>query len=182
MVRAATPGDIGLLAGIEVAAGERFREIGMDGVADDSPPPLALYAEAQRRGHLWVATVDETVVGYAWAVDLEGQPHLEQISVVPELGGHGIGVALVDRVAVWATEVGGTSLTLSTFRDVPWNAPWYERLGFVAVERPDDEPRWRGVRRHEAEAGLDVDARVIMRLVLPAPAAPAEADSGPDPR
>ena len=29
------------------------------------------------------------------------------------------------------------TLTLTTFRDVPWNAPYYERMGFVVFEPAD---------------------------------------------
>lgn len=152
------------MAAIERDAGERFRDVGMGAVADDADPPLHQYQEAQRRGHLFVATVEGTLAGYAWVVDLDGQPHLEQISVRRAYGGHGVGVALVDRARAWAVEQGGDSLTLSTFRDVAFNGPWYARLGFVEVPDPDADPRWREIRRHERAAGLDVDARIIMRL------------------
>ena len=167
-VRLATPADVDLLAPIEVAAGARFREVGMADVADDDPPPRAQYEEAVRRGHLWVAELDGAVVGYAWGVLLDGQHHLEQVSVLPGASGAGVGTALVEQVASWARTDGGSSLTLSTFSDVPWNGPWYARRGFAPV--PDDEvatsPRWQALRRHEREAGLDVDARIVMRRAL----------------
>lgn len=183
MVRAARPDDLPLLAGIERHAGERFRDVGLGEVADHEPPSVALYAEAQRRGHLWVATLplgdgegdgqhhDGVIAGYAWALDLDGQPHLEQVSVLPQDGGHGVGVALIDRVTLWAKDIGGTSLTLSTFVDVAWNGPWYQRLGFASID-PDElarDPRWQELRAHEAAAGLDLSRRTVMRrpLVLP---------------
>lgn len=165
-IRAATVADLPLLGPIEDEAGELFRTVGMDSVADDPAPPLAIYAEAQRRGHLWVAEVHGQVVGYAWAVDVGGQPHLEQLSVVPAFGRRGIGAALIDRVSAWAAEQGADSLTLSTFADVAFNRPYYARLGFVVVPDPDDDPRWREVRGHERDAGLDVERRVIMRRAL----------------
>ena len=30
----------------------------------------------------------------------------------------------------------GASERLTTFRDVPYNAPWYARLGFVIIDEP----------------------------------------------
>lgn len=176
-VRSAEPAELAQLGAIEVAAGARFREVGLDSVAGDEPPPLSLLAEARRRGHLWVATVpsasgdERELVGYVWVLDLGGQPHLEQISVLPEHGGKGVGIALVDRVVAWARSIGGTSVTLSTFIDVPWNGPWYERLGFVAVDADEqtNDQRWIDLRAHEAAAGLDLSRRTVMRRPLRSP-------------
>jgi GNAT superfamily N-acetyltransferase len=100
--------------------------------------------------------------------DGAGRHHLEQISVVPEAGGLGVGAALMDAVIGWAGDDGAAALTLSTFRDLPFNRPWYERFGFDVVDEAEvaSDRCWQAVRRHEAEAGLDVDARVIMRKAL----------------
>ncbi|MGI8754460.1 MAG: hypothetical protein ACR2MB_01105, partial [Acidimicrobiales bacterium] len=81
LVRAASVDEVVLLAPLERAAGERFREAGMASVADDDPPTIEDYERARRGRRLWVATLDGEVVGYAWAEDLDGQAHLEQVSV-----------------------------------------------------------------------------------------------------
>lgn len=178
LVRPARHDDVAGLAAIEVAAGERFRDVGMDDIADDEPLAEKVLLAACDDGRLWVAELDGEVVGYALGVVLrpgssdapvpEAEPvaqhHLEQVSVVPAAGGRGVGSALVQAVAAWAWAGGGTSLTLSTFRDLPWNGPWYGRLGFEVV--PDDEldDLLQRVLAHEAEAGIDVSARVCMRL------------------
>jgi GNAT superfamily N-acetyltransferase len=169
VVRPGRAGDVALLGAIEVRAGERFRSVGMAEVADDGPYDDAFYLEALAGGRLWVAELSGEVVGYAVAHDLDGQPHLEQISVVPEAGGRGIGRSLVHAVEAWARSVGSSSLTLSTFRDVAWNAPYYAGLGFVVVADAQDDPRFRALRDHEIADGLDVEARVIMRLPLAGP-------------
>jgi GNAT superfamily N-acetyltransferase len=172
VVRSGRVDDVALLGGIEVRAGERFRSVGMDDVADDEPYDDAFYLDALTGGRLWVAELDAEVVGYAVAQDLDGQPHLAQISAGPEAGGRGIGRALVHAVGAWARSVGGTSLTLSTFRAVPWNAPYYAGLGFEPVEDATADPRFRAVRDHEAAEGLDIEARLIMRLRLDPGATP----------
>ena len=168
VVRPATGVDVPLLAAIELAAGARFREVGMGSIADDEPLPEAELRAAAADGRLWVAELDGAVVGYVLAVLLDdGAPHLEQVSVRPEAGGRGVGEALVRTVEAWArTTARPEALTLSTFRDVPWNGPWYARLGYEPV--PDDEldDALRAVRAHEAELGLDVTARLIMRRRL----------------
>jgi hypothetical protein len=56
-------------------------------------------------------------------------------------------------------------VTLTTFRDVPWNAPYYERLGFQAIA--DNSPGLAEIMREEASRGLDPATRVAM-ILLPA--------------
>lgn len=165
-IRPAVADDVVALGPIEVAAGRRFLEVGMPEVAGDDPPDDDIYAEAVADGRIWVAEVDGAVVGYAWAIDLDGQPHLEQLSVRPEHNGSGLGSALIDAVADWARARGGTSLTLSTFAELPFNAPFYARRGFEVVPAGAHGERFEALRRHEAELGLDVDARVVMRRPL----------------
>ena len=170
VIRAARLDDAPLLAPIERAAGERFRAIGMDDIADDDPEqPPEVVAAAVDDGRLWVAEVDGAVVGYALALDLDGQPHLEQVSVLPEHSGFGVGRALIDRVAAWAAAQGGDSLTLSTFRDVPWNGPLYAHLGFRFLEEEELDDTFVALRAHEADLGLDISIRAVMtRPVGPA--------------
>ncbi len=59
--------------------------------------------------------------------------HLEQLSVHPDHAGHGIGRALLREAIGWASAHGYDELTLVTYRDVPWNAPFYASEGFVEI-------------------------------------------------
>ena len=94
--------------------------------------PAEALAAALRRGHLWVAaaTADDVPVGFAYADVLDGALHLEELDVLPSWGRRGIGRALVATVLTAARDAGLPAVTLTTFRDVPWNAPFYARLGF----------------------------------------------------
>ena len=164
-VRPATAADVERFAAIEVASGERFRAVGMDDVADDEPFGDDVGLAAVRAGRAWVAELDGEVVGYALAIDLGddvGRPHLEQVSVVPEAGGRGVGAALVAAVVGWAADR-GPELTLSTFRDVAWNGPWYRSLGFEPIPEPELDGALLTLRDVEAAEGLDVGARWFMR-------------------
>jgi len=168
-IRHADDGDVDRLPPIEAAAGERFRTIpDLAFVADHDPAfDPAILGPALAEGRVWVAEAKDGLVGYALALDLDGQPHLEQISVLPAWSGRGVGRALIDAVAAWAAGR-GEWLTLATYRDVEWNAPLYAHLGWRVL--PESavlaDPRLVAVREEEATHGLDPDARVFMRLAV----------------
>ena len=167
-IRRASSSDLPLLASVEVAAGARFRELGLDTIADDPGPSVAELAPHLDDGTIWVAETDDGIVGYATASIVDGEGHLDQVSVVPEAGGMGFGSGLITEVHHWAATEGLPSVTLTTFRDVQWNGPYYERLGYLALDDRELGPELRAIREAEVDAGLDVLPRVAMRLVLPA--------------
>ncbi len=41
---------------------------------------------------------------------------------------------LLERVIESARQMGYPAVTLTTFREVPWNAPFYTRLGFAMLD------------------------------------------------
>ena len=136
IIRPALPADVLGLPAIEAAAGEAFRTVGMPEIADDPLPDVQQLKRHASDGRVRVATVSNEVVGYALAVVRDGSAHLEQVSVHPDHAGQRIGADLIDAVTSWARDRGDDRLTLTTFADVPWNAPYYRKLGFRAL--PDD--------------------------------------------
>ena len=164
MIRAARPSDYRKLSDIERRAGELFREVGLPEIADHEPFDADELASAVV---LFVATgPDEEPIGYAMVELVDGHAHLGQMSVLPEHGRQGIGTRLLDAVAGWATGQGHTEVTLTTFRDVPFNAPLYEKRGYTIVPETDWTDALRDLVAHEAELGLDPTTRVVMRLPL----------------
>ncbi|NNE73130.1 MAG: GNAT family N-acetyltransferase [Acidimicrobiales bacterium] len=153
---------------IELDAGRRFADIGMPETAAAPPPTAAELIEPIESGRAWVAEdSDGTVVGFAVAAIVDRQAHLSQVSVPVAGGGRGVGRALVDAVVEWGHSAGCEWLTLTTFRDVAFNGPWYTRLGFAAL--PDDEqgPQLQAIRATEIDAGLDAEApRFAMRRAI----------------
>ena len=124
------------LRAIERLAGERFREMGLPEVADDEPPPLDVLARYAGDGRCWVAVDDAAgPIGYVVVDSVDGNAHVEQVSVHPAHQGAGVGRALIERVSAWAGESGMPAVTLTTFSDVPWNAPLYRHLGFRVARR-----------------------------------------------
>lgn len=168
MIRLAEPADLPHLQDIEVAAGSIFRTLGMDAIADDPPPPIALLESYRADGRAWVwATGSAPPVAYCLVDVVDGNAHIEQVSVHPDHRGQRIGASLIDHIAEWARDRGLPELTLTTFVGVPWNEPYYTRLGFGILADDDLGPGLRAVRNDEAAHGLDRWPRVAMTRHVP---------------
>jgi GNAT superfamily N-acetyltransferase len=166
-IRTARAGDFSALREIEIEAGRAFAEIGMEEVARHDPFSFDELTAYQVAGHAWVAVDgsvrDDRPVAYLVVDIVAGNAHIEQVSVRPSFGRRGIGRLLIEHVASWARERGLPALTLTTFRAVAWNAPYYERCGFRTLRGDEITPELAAIRRHEAELGLDQWPRVCMR-------------------
>jgi GNAT superfamily N-acetyltransferase len=163
-IRAARVDDLSTFAEIELAAGRAFAAVGMESVATADPFPLDDLVGYQESGHAWVAVDDRDAPIAYLVVDLvDGNVHVEQVSVRPSFAHRGIGRALVDHVEQWARPLGIPAITLTTFRDVAWNGPYYERCGFRTLQPDEVTSGLVAIRRHELELGLDQWPRVCMR-------------------
>ena len=166
-IRAARPDDGPLLQEIERRAGLQFREVGMREIAEDDPPSLDVLTGYADAGRSWVAADDsDRPLGYVVVDVVDGCAHIEQVSVDPGAQRSGIGRGLLDHARAWATAEHLDAVTLTTFRDVPWNAPLYRHLGFRDLDQATLGPELRAVRDDEAAHGLDPATRVCMRAEL----------------
>jgi GNAT superfamily N-acetyltransferase len=167
VVRPARPEEGLTLREIERLAGERFRDVGLPEIADDEPIAIEVLAHYAVDGRSWVAVDSLDVpIGYVLVDIVDGCAHIEQVSVQPDHQGAGVGRALLESVASWATGLGLSAVTLTTFRDVPWNAPLYRHLGFRVLGEPELGPQLREIRDRETTHGLDPAKRVCMRSEL----------------
>ena len=149
---------------IEQLAGRAFADHGMPEVAEDEPPDIDTLSNYCLGGRLWVAVDSSDLpVGYLIAELVDGCAHIEQVSVHPHHAGQRIGEALIETLTRWAAARGLPALTLRTFKDVPWNAPYYERIGFLPVPEADESPGLRTIRNNERRLGLDRWPRQCMR-------------------
>jgi GNAT superfamily N-acetyltransferase len=124
-------------------------------------------AEALAEGLLWCALDTRgQVIGYAIALWLGRDLHLDEIDVHPAHQRRGVGRALLDAVRAHAEAHGARRLTLTTFRFVPWNMPWYARLGFVPLEESALPAELRAIYEEEIARGLARERRVAMSLEL----------------
>jgi GNAT superfamily N-acetyltransferase len=156
-----------------------LREIGAS--ADEMFGPLGIgpFAAVEADDHFATAAIvlvaGSPAVGFACVDIVDDVAHLWQLSVHPSHGRQGIGRALVQAVCEWAVCNGYPAVTLTTFRNVPWNAPFYRRLGFRVLH--DLPPGLNGIREHEREIGDDnFGPRVAMRKELAVKARPSYRD------
>jgi GNAT superfamily N-acetyltransferase len=162
-IRPANVEDIPTIQDIERRAGTAFATIGMDAIANDDPPSTDDLTEYIDGGRAWVAAdEDDRPVAYVLVDVIENNAHIEQVTVSPDNARQGLGAALIENVDLWSRGLGHDALTLTTFTDVPWNAPYYQSLGFRSVSADQLSEGLRRVRAHEAELGLDRWPRTAM--------------------
>lgn len=102
-------------------------------------------------------------VGFVHVLDADGHAHLEQLSVLPTSGRQGFGRRLVSAALDAARERGYTRMTLRTFAEIPWNAPFYASCGFL--ESIPETPFQRGLVDTETSLGLDRYGRRVQMTV-----------------
>jgi GNAT superfamily N-acetyltransferase len=165
-VRSARGVEAATLRVIERRAGEQFRRVGLDDIADEEPAPVETLIGYANAGRCWVAfDENDEPVGYVVVDEVDANAHIEQVSVDPDREGTGVGRRLVERARNWAQDSGRNAVTLTTFADIPWNAPLYAHLGFVVLDEDDIGPELHALRREESARGLDnLMTRVFMRL------------------
>jgi GNAT superfamily N-acetyltransferase len=161
-VRPATEADLARLVEVEVEAGQLFRTVGMDEVAEDVPEVSGL-RECLEADRLWVIQVGAEVAGYVSAEVLDGNAHVAQVSVSPAHAGRGLGRAMIEHVEEWGRAAGRPATTLTTFREVPWNGPYYRRLGYRELSGEDIGPELARTMAQEATLpGIDAALRCAM--------------------
>ncbi|WP_083883787.1 GNAT family N-acetyltransferase [Nocardia higoensis] len=145
-------------------------------IAEDEPPSPEVLRGYIRAGRAWVVDDGGVPVAYLVADIVDGNAHIDQVSVRPELRGRRLGKQLIDHLVGWARARGLTAVTLTTFTEVPWNGPYYARLGFRPVPGDEQTPGLRAVCAAEAAHGLERWPRTCMRAEV------ASWSWGPDPR
>lgn len=164
-VRPTHSDDVAALSAIERAAAGRFRDIPeLAWLADGEVIPAEQHLDYAERGLSWLALANDQPVGFVLAEAHPSSLFIVELSVDLDWQGKGIGRQLIACAADHARQKGLRSLTLTTFRDVPWNAPFYARLGFEMMTRLT--PELREKREEETAHGLAYDSRCAMRLPL----------------
>jgi GNAT superfamily N-acetyltransferase len=157
-VRRALPRDLEHLPEIDLRAESLFRVAGMD--LPDLPFPLDALHDSRA-----VFVAGDPPVGFVQLDEIDGNAHLQELAVLPSHMRQGLGSALLDSACEWARTAGYAAITLTTYAEVAWNAPFYEARGFV--ELTELTPELVEIRDWERDVGLDeIGRRIAMRREL----------------
>jgi GNAT superfamily N-acetyltransferase len=136
-------------------------------IAEGEDLPVARYREVIAKGASWVAVdADDRPLAFLIASSEDDALHICELGVHRQVQRQGIGRMLLAEAIAEARRRGLGAVTLTTFRDVPWNAPFYAALGFEQLSGPAVGDRLAHALRHDAERGLPADTRCAMRLDL----------------
>lgn len=162
-IEPALPEDIDRLIEVDLAAGQLFAPTGLlsDDALHDHVPEAVMLQAIEAGDLLKTSAPNGTPVGFALVSLRGGTLYLDQISVHPGCGGKGLGTGLMRHVLQLAKQRRLKQVTLSTFRDVPWNGPFYGKLGFREIPRKDMADWMLELERIQAES-LDVSQRCFM--------------------
>lgn len=170
-IRSACFDDVDQLMAIEISAGKAFASLPAEFLSqlpDDIPPHSAeLYKTAIAQNGCWVAENDSgVVVGFICTeiITDENTLHISEFDVSFEEQGKGVGKQLLSFVLDYAKQ-NHWRVTLTTFRDVPWNAPFYRRFGFKEIPEAELGERLIRVLEKEEELGLPRGTRCGMGLL-----------------
>lgn len=153
---------------IERSAGESFRLLPeLAWIADAGVAGVDFHRRLIERGSHWLAEdADGQPVGFLAAERCADELHIAELSIAQAHQQQGLGRRLLERAVTYAHASHCRALTLTTFCDVPWNAPFYARLGFQRLTWQEAGERLRAIIGHEQEIGFAADSRCAMRLVL----------------
>ncbi|MEO0883157.1 MAG: GNAT family N-acetyltransferase [Pseudomonadota bacterium] len=163
-IRFAEQLDIPALIAADRAASELFRPTGLipDMAIIPESVPADELSQAIENGMIIVVTDDQGPVGFAMSQIMGDVLYLDQVSVDPSHGRKGLGRLLMLHVFALAEDHKLSAVTLSTFRDLPWNGPFYRSLGFKEIPRKKLED-WMFVIEEAQAESMDVSKRCFMR-------------------
>lgn len=161
-IRPARPEDAAALPAIEHSAAQMFRQApGLEWLANGDVMDQAAHERLIRQGTVWVAVAaDDRPVGFLSAEPCADALHIWELSVHADWQRLGLAKQLLHSAATWARAQGWPALSLTTFADLPWNAPAYARQGFALLHTPP--PRLQALLDAEAAHGLPAARRVAM--------------------
>jgi GNAT superfamily N-acetyltransferase len=168
-IRTARTNELPVLVSIDEDAATLYAEHGLELVLSDTHPftvaERELWGGALERGSVYLALDGAgEPIGFAALALLDGVAYLDQLSVRRRAMRRGVGRQLLEAAIDWARSQGQPALTLTTYRHLRFNRPFYERHGFKVME---DEEVTPGLVHHLEEQRRYLpmpEERVAMRL------------------
>lgn len=167
-IRQAIASDAQFLPALERSAAQAFLDVpALSWIAHEPVKSADWHLGLIDTGVEWVALKSETEpIGFLAGEIIANDLHIWEVSVAREAQGGGIGRRLLEHARSWASSHDHSAITLTTFRNVAWNAPFYKSIGFEILPALQTPPHILSILDHETEAGLPMDNRCAMRLAL----------------
>ncbi|MDY7097920.1 MAG: GNAT family N-acetyltransferase [Pseudomonadota bacterium] len=166
-IRLAKREDAEAFHSVEEDAAQLFREEpSLEGVPVPPSSSASDYARLIARGRSLTAHIDGEIVGFAAIGPVGRELHLNELSVARAHQGKGIGATLLGAAKIDARNSGFRAITLNTYRDIPWNGPFYARNGFVEVQNFEGRPHLQESLDQAIALGMPADRRCAMIAFL----------------
>ncbi|KAJ6111868.1 GCN5- N-acetyltransferase [Penicillium sp. IBT 18751x] len=167
-IRPTEPKDAPSLPAVERSAAQAFRQFSdLAWIANGDVQSTEKHLELIEGGASWVAVDSNDIpVGFLNGIYTDQDLYICEVSVQSDYQGKGIGRRLMEAARQWAVSCGCTSITLTTFQQIPWNEGFYKSLGFNTLHANELTPALYDIMDQEIEAGLPIEKRCAMRLLL----------------
>lgn len=166
-IQTASPSEIRIMQALELDAARLYGTLADYEFCVQLPPRTrAEHLRVQENGAAWLAGLDGEIVGFLLALPVDGRAHVLEAATQYRAQGKGIGRRLFAAFHAWAADTGYCEATLTTYRDVPWNAPFYERIGYQIITVDTRRPQLMAIRAEEAATGIERAPRVAMEKPL----------------
>jgi GNAT superfamily N-acetyltransferase len=151
---------------IEELADKTLQDVGVD-VRHLLPTPCTYY-ESLNKEHsiIFVAEKGNKIIGFCYTTAVDHNGYLGELPVLPAYTRIGIGSKLLKKAIEWARAKHYTYIPLTTFAEIPFNAPMYEKFGFEEFVPDNNFPELKKIRKNEKVSGLEVKKRIAMKKIL----------------
>ncbi len=139
-IRFGTDADITGINAVERSAGNLFAGTHMAWAVGETTGAGQL-ATAARSDNLWVAEAGGAIAGFLLAEQMDGDFYIHELAVARSHQRRGIGRELIETALSEAFDRGYRTATMTTDRTLPWNAPYYQRLGFRILGADETSPK-----------------------------------------
>lgn len=170
-VRSASYADIVDLQTIERSAAQLFKQSSYPELAGFSPVSSLAYGRAFSKQYPVLlaechANGQAAKAGFAYCVPLEQGLHLQELSVHTDFQRLGIGKTLLEAVIAAAQDRAAAFLSLTTYADIAWNGPFYQRHGFKPLKADQTPDFLQAILDKEILNGANQATRIVMRHSL----------------
>jgi GNAT superfamily N-acetyltransferase len=159
-IRDATAADIPTLCALGTAAVAKFATIPSLAYLVPTGEDTAMSRKVRQsldNGRIFIAEHQNQPIGFLGSFEMDATTYVAEISVHPDFNGKGVGALLLKAVCAWAREKAvergeaSARVTLTTYEQVAWNGPWYQRRGFKVVDAGTIGPEHVEKMRYDRE-------------------------------